>query len=138
MYYYFTVAAQKGPGKVIVHPAGQDVELLCTETESVGAAWLINYNGPYTVSALNNGILKGYSANLKTNNLIVENIMINDDRNNTEYRCALQTQKMHKILEKDPAILYVAGEYHHTVYICSYNAKQKQPRGYQKRHNQVN
>ena len=85
---------------------------------SEGAVWLINYNGPYGVSALHNGILKGYSANLKTNNLIVENIMMNDVRNNTEYRCGLRTEDIPTILERDPIILYVAGEYHYTVYVC--------------------
>ena len=96
---------------------------------SKGVAWLINYNGPYGVSALRNGILKGYSANITTNNLIIENITVNDVRNNTEYRCAFRTQNIPTILASDPTILYVAGEYHYTVRICMYNAKQKQPRG---------
>ena len=77
VYYYFTVTAQQGPGTVVVHPAGQDVELLCTVMRCDGVAWLINYMEwlPYTM------------ANIITNNLIVENIMMNDVRNNTEYRC---------------------------------------------------
>ena len=84
-----------------------------------GVAWLINNNtGPYEVSALYNGILKGYSANIETNNLIVENITVNDVRNNTEYRCGLRVQNIPSILESDPTILYIAGEYHYTVYVC--------------------
>ena len=94
-----------------------------------GVVWLINHLGPYGVSALHNGILKGYSANITTNNLIVKNITMNDVRNNTEYRCGLRTQNIPTILQSDPTILYVAGEYHYTVHVCSYSAKQKQVRG---------
>ena len=83
-----------------------------------GVVWLINHLGPYGVSALHNGILKGYSANIETNNLIVENITVNDVRNNTEYRCALRTENIPTILVRDPTILYIAGEYHYTVYVC--------------------
>ena len=110
--YYFTVTAPEGSRIVTVHPAGQDVELLCSVRGLEGIAWLINFNGPYGVNSLHNGILKGYSANIVTNNLIVENIMMNDVRNNTEYRCGLNTQKVSTILASDPIILYVAGEYH--------------------------
>ena len=39
------MAAQEGPGIVIVHPAGQDVELLCCvaipETVQPGITWII-------------------------------------------------------------------------------------------------
>ena len=74
-------------------------------------AWTINHGTPYTVSGLRNGIVAGYSTN--GNNLIVENIMMNDDRNNTEYRCVITTQGTTTILrQSDPTILYVAGEYH--------------------------
>ena len=127
--YCFTVTAQEGPGIVIVHPAGQDVELLCTVMKHYGVVWLINHLGPYGVSALHNGIQKGYSANITTNNLIIEDIMMNDVRNNTEYRCGLRTQNIPTILQSVPTILYIAGEYQYTVHVCSYSAKQKQPRG---------
>ena len=127
MYYYFTVTAQEGPRMVIVHPAGQDVELLCT-VKSGGAAWLINFSGPYGISALWNGILKGYSVNVTTNNLIVENITMNDVRNNTEYRCGLRTQNIHTILRSEPTILYVAGKCHYTQYTCV-SCQTKQPTG---------
>ena len=112
----FTVAAQEGPGIVIAHP-GQDVELLCTVTrtsinEVVG--WLVNLEGPHGINALRNGILAGYTATLGSNNLIVENIMMNDVRNDTEYRCVIITlQGTATILrESDLTILYIAGEYH--------------------------
>ena len=108
------ITAQEGPGIVIVHPAGQDVELLCTVMTSSSneqVAWQINHGTPYTVSGLPNGIVTGYSAN--GNNLIVENIMINDDRNDTEYRCVITTQGTRTILRQSDSstILYVAGEY---------------------------
>ena len=122
---------------VIVHPDGQDVELLCTVMQPGGVVWLINHLGPYGVSALHNGILKGYSANITTNNLIVKNITMNDVRNNTAYRCGLRTQNIPTILQSNPTILYVAGEYH-SYSICMYNAKQKNSLEVVKRgHNQV-
>ena len=112
--YWFTVAAQ-GTSIVIAHP-GQDVELLCTVTPSNGltAAWII-YHVLYTVQLLHNGILAEYSTN--GNNLIIENIMMNDDRNGTEYSCVTipstvsQPSLSHIIDESDPTILHVAGEY---------------------------
>ena len=85
---YYVAAAQEGPGIVIAHP-GQDVELLCsvTVTDSGSqAAWLINNNmGPYRVNAIRAGLLAGYAATLISNNLIVLNIMMNDDRNGSNY-----------------------------------------------------
>ena len=85
----FIVTAQEGPGIVIAHP-GQDVELLCTVTEtSQTTGWLVNNEGPYRISALRNDILTRYSATLDNSNLIVENIMMNDSRNDSEYRCVI-------------------------------------------------
>ena len=113
---YFTVTAQQGPGIVIAHP-DQDVELMCTLTPLGGqtAAWIINDGRPYTVQLLHNGKETGYSSN--GNNLIIENIMINDDRNVTEYSCVTISSTVSQpsvadiIDESDPTILYVAGEY---------------------------
>ena len=117
--FYFTVATQEGPGIVIVHPADQGVELLCTvmiSNDNEEAAWTINHGTPYRVTGLRNGIVAGYSAN--GNNLIVENIMMNDDRNNTEYRCVIITQGTTTILrQSDPTILYIAGEYQSSIYL---------------------
>ena len=103
---------------MIAHP-GQDVELLCTVTvtsTSQTTGWIVNNFGPYRISALRNGILTGHTATLDSNNLIVENIMMNDGRNGSEYRCVvLPAQGMATfgdiIDESDPTILYVAGEY---------------------------
>ena len=106
------MAAQEGPGIVIVHPAGQDVELLCSVaipgTPQAGVTWIINRN-QYTVDSLSYGILDGYSADINSNNLIVKNIVMNDTRNSTEYRCAIIMSDT--ITEdSDPTFLYVAGE----------------------------
>ena len=114
----FTVTAQEGPGIVIAHP-GQDVELLCTVTVTSGnqVAWLVNNLGPYGINALRNGILAGYTATLGSDNLIVEDIMINDVRNGSEYQCVIVPAQYYMITvadiidESDPTILYVAGEY---------------------------
>ena len=107
--------------RVIAHP-GRDVELMCTVTPSHGqtAAWVINNGGPHTVQQLYNGILTGYSSN--GNNLIIEKIMINDDRNGTEYSCVTTSSTVSQptvadiIDESDPTILYVAGEYSYCLY----------------------
>ena len=117
--YVYAVAAHEGPGIVIAHP-GQEVELLCTVTVtdsgSQAAAWLINNSmGPYRINSMRSGILAGYTATLGSNNLIVENIMMNDGRNGTDYRCVIVpstgTPSLGNIIdESDPTVLYVAGE----------------------------
>ena len=114
------MAAQEGPGIVIVRPDGQDVELLCSVaqpgTVQPGVSWIINYN-QYTVTSLSNDILDGYSADINSSNLIVKNLVMNDDRNNTGYRCSII---MSGIIteDSDPTFLYVAGEYVPVVYNC--------------------
>ena len=132
-YYYLviTVAAQKGPGIAIAHP-GQNVELLCTVTvtSNTQAAWLINNMrdnmGPYSLNAIRGGTLAGYTGvGPDNNNLIVENIMMNDDRNGSDYRCVIVpaqgTPSLGNITEvSDPTILYVAGEYIHFVCMVQY------------------
>ena len=110
---FFTVTVEQGFGIVIVH-SDQDVELLCTVTPSGGqtAGWVIN-NGD-VIQQLHNGILTGYSTN--GSNLIIENIMMNDDRNDTEYSCVTVPSTVSRpsvadiIDESDPTIFYV-GEY---------------------------
>jgi len=105
----YTVTAQKGPGRHIVHP-GQDVELLCTfndlvvSNHTLEARWEIGHMGPYGINALLNGQVTGYSAN--GSSIIVENIMMNG----TEYRCVLFNDTGTRLNESDPIILYVAGE----------------------------
>ena len=80
------------------------------------AAWLVNNSmGPYRVNSLRSGVLAGHTAALNSHNLIVQNIMTNDDRNGSEYRCVIVpstgTPSSGNIIEEsDPTILYVAGE----------------------------
>ena len=119
VYCCFTVAAQQGSSTVIAHP-GQDVKLLCTMTPSGSqtAVWIIN-DIVYTLQQLHNGILIGYSSN--GNNLIIENIMMNDVRNNTRYSCGTVSSTISNPTvvdikgESDPTILYIAGEYQYTL-----------------------
>ena len=111
---YLTVAAQEGPGIVIVHP-GQNVTLLCTlgiplSTQHT-TEWIINHT-PLGVQSIINGILPGYSADVNNNNLIVQNIVMNDRRNDTEYQCVIIRLDTRAILnESDLTFLYVAGKY---------------------------
>ena len=86
-----------------------------TSNDNEAVAWTINHGTPYGLLALHNGIAAGYSVN--GNNLIVENIMVNDDRNNTEYRCVIITQGTTTttiLRQSDSTILHVAGEYQYT------------------------
>ena len=117
----FVVTTQQGTGIVIAHP-GQDVELLCTLTpsENGSVAWIINSMTPYGLSTIRNGIVPGYTNTLGSNNLIIENIMTNDDRNDTEYQCVIlpvvmreNDTVMTEITQRsNTTILYVAGEYY--------------------------
>ena len=79
----------------------------------------MNNQGPYTINSLRNGILTGYNATVNSSNLIVENIMMNDARNDSEYICVIipaigWVASYDIINESDPTILYVAGEYQHS------------------------
>ena len=108
IYFYFhTVAtAQEGPGIVIAHP-GQDVELLCNVTGAV-TNWRVN-GVSYTLSQLFTGQLAGH--NITGSNIIVEDIMMNDDRNGSVYICIIPQTPPTPDIEGDPTTLYVAGEY---------------------------
>ena len=79
------------------------------------AAWLINGKGPHAINAIRDGNVTGYTAALgSSNNLIVENIMMNDSRNNSKLQCVII-----KLLDKtinrqnDLSILNVAGEWYY-------------------------
>ena len=123
VFYIFTVAAQESPGIVIARP-GQDVELLCTlgipSTTQHTVAWIIDHIF-YGVQSLINGILPGYSVDVNNNNLFVQNIVMNDSRNDTEYRCVIVMSNTTTILNSsDPTFLYVAGKYIFRNCVCSY------------------
>ena len=79
-------------------------------------------NEPYRINSIRNGILTGHAAILDNSNLIVEDIMMNDVRNGSEYRCVIiPAQGMATITniidESDPTILYVVGEYQNYIII---------------------
>ena len=101
---------------MIVHPAGQDVTLsydLHARNETPG--WMIDWTS-YGVASLANGIAAGYSGDLFSNNLIIRNITINDDRSGTWYQCVIlrSTEGSHhaEVFEYgNITILHVAGEY---------------------------
>ena len=93
---------------------------MCTVTpsESQVAAWIINDGIPHGLSAIRGDIVPGYNATLFSNNLIIENIKINDDRNGSEYSCVTipkgtsNPSAADVINASDPTILYVAGEHY--------------------------
>ena len=71
---------------------------------------------PYGLSAIRSNIAPGYTNNLGSNNLIIENIMISDNRNDSEYQCVIITvmrgnNAVTEITQRSNATtLYVAGE----------------------------
>ena len=68
----------------------------------------IDSAGPYGVNALLNGLVPGYSATVHTTDLIIENIMMNDYRNDTEHWCMIS---QNATIKADPILLIVAGEH---------------------------
>ena len=82
-----------------------------------GAAWLLitDATGPYRINGIHGGILAGYTTTLGSNNLVIANIAMDDNRNGSEYRCVIVpasgTITLADIIEEsDSTILYVAGE----------------------------
>ena len=87
-----------------------------TDSTSQTIGWVVN-DEPYRINGIRNGILTGYTATLDSTNLIVENIMVNDVRNGSEYQCVIIPAQgivtVDDIIdESDSTILYVAGEYY--------------------------
>ena len=76
-------------------------------------AWTVNHTGPYGLNALLNGILDGHSSN--GNNIIVENIMMNDGRNGSNYWCVIVQDRTTIVHKSITTVLYVAGEYHYNM-----------------------
>ena len=115
---YFTVAAQTERITVTVHPAGQNVELIYTLRQPVGAndevaGWIIDHSVPHGLNFLTNSGVRGYSAGLLNNNLIIKNIAMNDSRNGSEYQCVITREVGYndQVVESgDIIILHVAGE----------------------------
>ena len=71
--------------------------------------------GPHKLDSIRNGIVTGYTANLGSNNLIIKNITMNDDRNDAEYQCVIvmpgaTPNTLLQIKRGNVTTLYVAGE----------------------------
>jgi len=88
-----------------------NVELLCDLADATG--WGINTR-QYGLNALLNGILAGHSSN--GTNIIVENIIMNDGRNGSHYRCAITLTGV-VTNEDNPTFLCVASKY----ITCTFN-----------------
>ena len=70
--------------------------------------WRVN-GVSYTLSDLFTGQLAGH--NITAGNIIVEDIMMNDDRNGSVYICIIPQVPPTPDIESDPTTLFVAGEY---------------------------
>ena len=99
----FTVAAQDII--CISHP-GQDVDLMCDVTGG-STAWEINGRF-YILSKLFAGAVAGH--NVSGSNIVVEDIMMNDVRNGSQYQCVVIQIPPDPDIEGNLIILYVAGE----------------------------
>ena len=102
----FTVAAQEGPGIVVARP-GENVELLCNVTGAGGTSWEIN-GTRYALNQLLMGLLDRH--NISGRNIVIEDIMINDVRNGSEYQCVVVRDPPNDDIMDEPIFLYVAGE----------------------------
>ena len=122
MFCCFTAAAQNQTTIVIVRPDGKDVTLPFGLRQAVAGrnerpAWLIGtVQNPYGVNALAGNILAGYSVHILNNSLIIKNIRMNDDRNETEYQSVIGTPGtvpgvLDVVEGGNITILYVAGKY---------------------------
>ena len=86
---------------------------MCTLTGGV-PSWIVN-SVAYTLRDLFDGELAGH--NINGINIIVEDIMMNDDRNGSVYICLIPQILPTPDIVSDPTILYVAGEYGDTIVI---------------------
>ena len=77
-------------------------------TDDATVGWLINHVGPHGVNALLNGLVAGYSGSLGTTDLIIENIMMKDHRNDTAHQCMIL---QNTTIKGNPIRLLVAGMY---------------------------
>ena len=63
----------------------------------------------YTINELFTGQLAGH--NITGSSIVVEDIMMNDDRNGSIYICVIPQIPPTPDIFSDPTILYIAGEY---------------------------
>ena len=101
---------QEGPGTVIALPS-TNVELLCNVTGGV-PNWRVNDGGLFTPNQLFMGNLPGHNISLPDGrNIIVEDIIMNDNRNGSIYTCIVIQGIGTPDLVSDPTTLLVAGKY---------------------------
>ena len=62
------------------------------------------------------GVVAGH--NVSGSNILVEDIMMNDVRNVSRYRCVVLLNPPDPSIEGNLTILYVAGECKYLVYLC--------------------
>ena len=110
--------AQEDPGVVIAYP-GQDAEIPCSIniTDGTFASWMVN-GTHYTLAQLFTGQLVGH--NISGRNIVVENIITNDVRNGTEYRCIVSQIPPTPDIISEPIFLHVAGELSSKLYSYHY------------------
>ena len=94
---------------------------LVFSNNTLEARWEINHI-PHGINSLHNGLVPGYSANVNNANIIVKNIMMNDSRSGTEYRCMLFNKMGTRLDESYPIILRVVGEYQYNMYTVIFNS----------------
>ena len=102
------IAAQAGPGLVIVLP-GENVELLCNIAGGV-PVWMIDGGTGFSPNQLFMGDLPGHNISLDGRNIIVEDIVINDSRNGSNYTCFVPQGLGTPDIQSDPTTLLVAGK----------------------------
>ena len=93
---------------IITHP-GQDVDILCDVGTGANVLWRIN--GSSSLLSLNdlfNGAVAGH--NISGSNIVIQDIMMNDVRNGSQYRCEIPQVPPNPNIMGNVTILYVAGE----------------------------
>ena len=103
---------------VIAHP-GPDIELPCDVTGAGVIAWQINESlSAHSLNDLSMGLVANHSASGR--NILVEDIMMNDIRNGSQYQCVILQNPPNLDIEGNITILYVAGECKYLVYVCTH------------------
>ena len=112
IYYLFTVAAQD----IVISIPGQDVELMCDVGTGPTVLWRINESSStHPLNDLFNGAVAGHSAS--GSNIVIQNIMMNDVRNGSQYRCEVSQLPPDPNIIGNVTIMYVAGEYKDIVFV---------------------
>ena len=85
---------------------------------SGSTAWRINGSLPaYSLSNLRDGAAPGHNVSGR-NNIVIEDIMMNDVRNGSQYQCEINSDDFLNSVLGNLTILYVAGEFKDLMHIC--------------------